>query len=108
MFNKIEYCIHGWYMAVWAIVGRAVTYNSPCFEYAREILVLHADRRIGLIVFQQHIIARFVFLDKIVLQEQSILFRIDHDIPDICNLANQYTRFSRFMFSVEIGRYSAF
>ena len=104
MLDEVEHCIHGWYMAVRAVVGRTVAYDSPRLEYAGEIFVLHADGRVGLVVFQQYVVTGFVFLDKIVLQQQGILFRVDHDIPDICNLAHQYTRFSRFMFSVEVGR----
>ena len=55
-------------MAVRAIIGGTVTDYLPGSEYAWKVFVLHADAGIRLVVFQQYVVARLVFLDKIVFQ----------------------------------------
>ena len=75
-------------MTVRTIVGRTVPDNLPCLEYPWKILVADADRWITFIIFQQDIIARLVFLDKVIFQEQGIFFCIYNNIADVCNLAD--------------------
>lgn len=75
-------------MAVRTIVDRTVPYNLPCLEYPWKILVADADRWIAFIIFQQDIIARLIFLDKVIFQEQGIFFCIYNNIADVCNLAD--------------------
>ena len=53
-------------MAVRAIIGGTVTDYLPGSEYTWKVFVLHADAGIRLVVFQQYVVARLVFLDKIV------------------------------------------
>ena len=55
-------------MAVRTIIGGTVTDYLPGSEYTWKVFVLHADAGIRLVVFQQYVVARLVFLDKIVFQ----------------------------------------
>ena len=52
-------------------------------EHPREILFRHADGRVGLAVFQQNVVARIVFLDKSVFQQQGILLGVNHRVGDV-------------------------
>lgn len=54
-------------MAVRTIVGGAVTDDFPGLEDAWKILIAYTNGRVGLIIFQQYVVARFVFLYQIIL-----------------------------------------
>ena len=54
-------------MAVRTIVGGAVTDDFPGLEDASKILIAYTNGRVGLIIFQQYVVARFVFLYQIIL-----------------------------------------
>ena len=89
-------------MTVRAVVGRPVANDFPGLVDTRKILVADADGRVGLVIFQQDVVTWFVFLDKVVLQQQGILLRIDHNVADICNLRHQHPCLGRLVVFGEI------
>ena len=101
--NQFQYGHHGWYVAVGTEVGRPVADNLPRLEDTREILVAYADGRVGLVIFQQDIVARLVFLDEVVLQQQRVFFCIYDDVSDVCNLAYQNPCLGGLVFFRKIG-----
>ena len=90
-------------MTIRPVIRRTVPDNLPGSENPRKVLVLHADGRVRLVVLQHHIVTRLILLNQIVLQQQSILFRIDHNIADVGNLADEHPGLPRFMLLAEIG-----
>ena len=102
VLNQIEYRIHRRQVTVGSEISRAVPDNLAGFEHTREILILHTDGRVGLVVFQQYIVAGLVFLDQIIFQQQCIFFRIHHDVSDVGNLAHEHPRLARLVLFAEI------
>jgi hypothetical protein len=56
--------------------------------------VLDADPGECLVVFEGDIVMRLVFLDQVVLQQESILFRINYNVADISDPADQHLNLS--------------
>ena len=52
----------------------------PHLQDPRVELVRHLDVRIGLVVLQQGVVARLMFLDEIILEHQRLELRIDDDV----------------------------
>ena len=92
------------YRGIGAIILRSVAHDVARLIDAWEILVFYNDRWIGLIVFQQDIVARAILLNKVVLEQQGVFLRIDHEILDIANLLHQHTGLHVVVFLIEIGR----
>ena len=107
-FDQFQQSIHRWNVAVWAIISRTVSDDVPCLENAWKVFVAHADGRVGLVVLQQDIVARSVFFDEIVFQQECIFLGFNDDIADVCYLADQHSCLSVRVFPIEIGRDSSF
>lgn len=60
--------------------------HLPGQEYPRKGLACHTYPRIGLGVLQQYIVARFILLDQVVLQEQGVSLTVNDGILDVSNL----------------------
>ena len=67
LFYQVHDGKHGGHVAVRTIVGGAVTDDFPGLEDAWKILIAYTNGRVGLIIFQQYVVARFVFLYQIIL-----------------------------------------
>ena len=102
-FDEFQHGVHGRDVAVRAVIGRAVPDNLPRAEYAGIILVRHADGRVGLVVLQENVVARLVFLDEVVLQQEGVFFRLDHNVAYVGNLAHEHACLARRVLLAEIG-----
>lgn len=73
-------------MAVGTVIGGTAQAALACFEDAGQILVGDGDGGVGLVVFEQYVVAGLVALDEIVLKQQGILFAVDDNIADVSDL----------------------
>ena len=108
VLDEVEHGIHGRQVAVGSVVRRAVADDAAGLEDAREVFVLDADAGVGLVVLQQDVVARLVFLDEVVLQQQGVFFGVDHDVADVGYLAHQYAGLAGPVVAVEVGGDSPF
>lgn len=74
-----------------------------CLEDTGKVFVGHADAGIGLTVLEQHVVARIIFLDECVLEQQSVFLAVDNRIADVFNLAHQYLGLKAVYLFMEIG-----
>ena len=89
LFAKVQQGVHRRHVTVWSVVRSPAQMSLSSGENARQIFVRNGDGGIRLVVFEQHIIARLVFLDEIVFQQQSILFRTYHHVTNIPYVAHE-------------------
>lgn len=83
------------HIAVRSEISRAVLYHPSCHEDFRIVIGTDAYPRISLRVFKQYIVFRLILLDKVVLEQQGIGFRIHYGILRISDFGNHYRRFAR-------------
>ena len=95
-------------MTKWTVIGGAIVNYFSCLEYSWEMFVSDAYGRVGLVVFQEDIITRLVFLDEVVFQQKRILFSLYDDITDVRYLADEQSCLAIRMIPIEIGRDSSF
>ena len=67
-FQHLEHDPCGENRRIGPIVLGAVSDNIACLIDPGEVFVLHDNRRIGLVVFQQDIVSRTILLDEVILQ----------------------------------------
>ena len=106
LLDEIKNLVHHPHVAVWTEVGSCFGDNVSRLENPGVGFVADADGRVGLIVLQQHVIARLVVLDKIVLKQQGVGLRVNHHIAYVGNLVHQYACLSRLFF-IKIGAHAA-
>ena len=104
---EIQQSIHRGEVAVGAIVGGSSAFAVACFEDAGKIFVRDGNVGIGLVVFEQNIVARFVLLDKGVFEQERIFLRIHHGVGDVADLRNEHGRFSTLLLLIKIRRDTA-
>ena len=75
--------------AVGAEIARTVLVQTAGEKNPGKHLGRDADPRVGLGVFQEYVVAGFVLLDEIVLQQQGIGLRIHYRILKISDFADQ-------------------
>jgi len=84
-------------VAVGSEVLRSVADNLARLEHLGKILARDADGRIGLVVLEQHVVARFVLLDEVVLEQQRILLGLHHHVANIGDLTDENARLARLL-----------
>ena len=97
LLDEPEYLVERRDMAVGAEVLRAVADNLAGLEHLGEILAGDADGGVRLIVLEQHVVARLVLLDEVVLEQQCILLALHHHVANIGDLTDENTRLSRLL-----------
>ena len=93
---------HRRHVRVGAVIRRPRYAAPPRLEDARQVFVGNGDGRVGFVVFKQDVIPRLVALDKVVLQEQRILLRLDHDVADVANARDEQLRLARLLVARKI------
>ena len=104
--DKLQNGIHRRYMAIRAEIGRTVADNLSGAKDTRKVFIRHTDGRIGLVVLQQDVVTRLVFLDKVVFEQQGVFLRIDHRVGYVVNLAYKHFRLETVYLLVKIGRHT--
>ena len=69
-----------------AEIAGTVMNHLPGQEYPREGPPCHTYPRIGFGVLQQYVVARFILLDQIVLEEQGVSLTVNDGVLDVSNL----------------------
>lgn len=69
-----------------AEIAGTVMDHLPGQEHTRKGLPCHTYPRIGLGVLQQYVVARFILLDQVVLEEQGVGLTVNDGILDVSNL----------------------
>ena len=101
--DEFEHGNHWCHIAVGTIIGTPFAVDVTGLEDTREWFVGDTDAGIGLAVFQQNIVARLVFLDETVLEQQGILLGIHHRVFDVSDFTDEHLGFEPVHFLVEIG-----
>lgn len=99
---QFNYQIHCIAETVRTVVVSPLAVDRPCFEDTRVGLARDADTRVRLAVFEQNVVVRLVFLDQVVLQQESILLRVDHHIAYIRNMRHQLPGLAALMVFLEV------
>ena len=86
LLDDVEYGIHRADVAVGPKVGAPFLVDGAGLEDARQVFVGDADAGVGLPVFQQHVVARIVLLDELILQQQCVFLAVYHGIADVVDL----------------------
>ena len=105
--DEFQQRIHRWNVAIWTIIGGSVADDVSCLEDPWKIFVAYADGRVGLVVLQQYVVPRTIFLDEVIFEQKRIFFGFHDDVSYVCNLAYQDTCLAIRVFPVEIGRDSS-
>ena len=69
LFAQIQQGIHRWNVAIRTVKRSTAHVTLSCGKNTRQIFVRNGNGGVRLVVFEQHVIPRFVLLDKIVLQQ---------------------------------------
>jgi hypothetical protein len=77
---------------VGAEIGGAVLAQAARHVDARVALARQLDVRVGLVVAQQHVEARLVLLDEVVLERQRLFFVVDQNVVDVARFRDQTSR----------------
>ena len=88
--DKFKNCEHAARMRVGSEEGAEAFVYLTGLEYTGQIFVRYADAGVGLSVLEKDVIAGIVFLYKAVLEQQCVLFRVDHRVADVLNLGHQH------------------
>ena len=75
-----------------AEISGAVLAQTARHVDARVALAGQLDVGVGLVVAQQHVEARLILLDEVVLERQRFLLVIDQDVVDIARFGDQTCR----------------
>ena len=86
---KVEQGVHSRYVAVRTEISSAAR-TPPCLENARQVFVCNRNGRVGLVVFEQYVVARFVAFNQIVFEQQRVFFGFYHYIFNVSNLRNKH------------------
>jgi len=89
------------------VISAKLLVDGTCLENTGKVFVGHADAGVGLPVFQQHVIARVVFLDERVFEQQGIFFGLHHRVGNIVYLAHKNFCFETVHLLMEVGRHPA-
>ncbi len=90
--DKFKNCEHAARMRVGSEEGAEAFVYLAGLEYTRQVFVRYADAGVGLSVLEKDVIAGIVFFDKTVLEQQCVLFRVDHRVAYVLNLGHQHLR----------------
>ena len=101
---EIQEGIHGRQVAVRPVIGGTAAFAVARFENTGEILVRDGNIRIGLVVFEQYIVARLVLLDERIFEQEGIFLRIHDGVGDVSDLRNEQCRLSALLLLVEVRR----
>ena len=71
-------------------VLRAVALQLARGLDAGEVLAAHDDPRVGLVVFEQDVVAGLQLLDERIFEQQGVGFAVDDDVADLGDLAHQH------------------
>ena len=71
-------------------VLRAVALQLARGLDAGEVLAAHDDPRVGLVVFEQDVVAGLQLLDERIFEQQGVGFAVDDDVADLDDLAHQH------------------
>ena len=86
---EIQQGIHRGEVAVGAIVRGSSAFAVACFEDAGKIFVRDGNVGIGLVVFEEDVVAGLVLLDEGVLEDKGLSFGAHDDVLDTADLAHQ-------------------
>ena len=89
------------------VVARTVAYMLPGEEHARVHLVGNHDPRIGLIVFEQHVVAGLVLLNHRIFKIKGVLLGGHHYVLHVGYVAHQYIGTQHVVGAVEVRRHPA-
>lgn len=103
--KKISELRHTW---IWAIIDAAIAHMTTRLNHPRKRLFKDSYPRISLVILEQDIILRLMFLNKVVFKQQGILLIIYDYMMNVTNLADKDSRLTRLLFIKEIGRYAPF
>ena len=104
---EIQQGVHRREVAIRPIVGGSSAFAVARFENAGEVFVRDGNIWIGLVVFEQHIVARLVLLDERIFKEQRIFLRIHHGVRDVADLRDEQGGLSTLLLLIKIGRDAA-
>ena len=94
--EQVEGGLRGSGVGEWAEIAAAVFDQAARIHNARPLL-LHgdADIGIGLVVFEPHIIMRFVLFDELVFEDQGFEFGVGQDVLKVFDMADHAGHFGR-------------
>ena len=107
LLYQLQDGVHRADVRVGPVVGAPLLVDGARLEHPRKHLVGDANARVCLAVFQQNIVARVVFLDKAVFQQQRVFLGVYHRVGYVVYLAHQHLRLVAVYFGVKIRRHSA-
>lgn len=91
------------HIGIGAVVFRAVVNDLAGEKHPRKRLVAHRNPGVGLVVFEQYVVAGLVLLDKAVFEVQGIFFAAYNGVFDVADITHQHGGAQRFVLLVEIG-----
>lgn len=91
------------HIGIGTVVFRAVVNDLAGEKHPWKRLVAHRNPRVGLVVFEQYVVAGLVLLDKTVFEVQGIFFAAYNGVFDVADITHQHGGAQRFVPLVEIG-----
>ena len=104
--TEVEQRVHRGHMAVRAVVGGAFAVDVASGEDAREIFLGDGNGGVGLVVFEEYVVAGAVLLDEGVFEQKRIFFAVDDGVGDVPDFGNEHPRLAVLLVFVEIGRHA--
>ena len=108
VLDKFEQKIHGWHVAIRAIIGAELAIDFAGLEYAWEVLVGYDDGGIGLAILQEDVVLGAPLFYEVVLKQECVLLRIDDNVLDVAYVLNQTSSLQVLMFLLEVRRHAPF
>ena len=96
------------HVGVGTVVFRAVVYDLAGEEDPWKGLVPYRNPGIGLVVFEQDVVARLVLLDEAVFEVKGVFFAAYDGVFDVADVAHQHGGAQRFVGFVEVGTDASF